>query len=270
MAYRPFGSGSSLTPMKAVTELRAQIDAFAARYAAGRVAAGADPEPLLAAFDQLQTAAKSHDYAAFDAADTNLHLTIVALADVERLAEVWKQVASQMKPFHTETLRTCWPDLDVLFEAHRPMIDAICDGDASSAEAAARAHLDAVWYRLAEHTDDTSLPHDPLGRALAYLALNLDQPVRLSYLAQHVAHVSQGHLARLFRERFGVSFSDHLRELRLQSAADRLRHSRHPIGKIAGLVGYRDPSRFSQHFSRRFKITPSAYRKRFTRPDISP
>ncbi len=270
MASLRFTSRGSLTPMKAVTELRAQIDAFAARYAAGRVAAGADPEILLAAFDRLQAAAKAHDYAAFDTADTNLHLAIVDVARVDGLADVWKQVASRMKPFHTETLRTCWPDLDVLFEAHRPLVDAICDGDAASAEAAARAHLDAVWYRLAEQTDDPSLPPDPLGRALAYLALNLDQPVRLGYLAKHVAHVSQGHLTRLFRERFGVSFSDHLREMRLQSAADRLRYSRHPIGKIAGLVGYRDPSRFTQHFSRRFKITPSAYRKRFTRPDVSP
>ncbi len=172
-----------------------------------------------------------------------------------------------MKPFHTETLRTCWPDLDVLFEAHRPMVDAVCDGDAAAAEAAARAHLDAVWFRLAEHTNDPSLPHDPLDRAMAYLSLHLDEQVRLSYVAAKVAHVSHGHLARLFRERYGVSFGEHLREMRLQSAADQLRHSRYAIGKIASRVGYRDASRFAQHFARRFKMTPTAYRKQFTTPE---
>ncbi len=256
--------------MKAVTELRAQIDAFAAKYAARRVRDGIDPEPLLVTFERLQTAAKKRDYAAFDTADTALHLAIVDLAGVDGLAEVWAMVASRMKPFHTETLRTCWPDLNVLFEAHRPMVDAICDGDAVAAEAAARAHLDAVWFRIAEYTNDPSLPHDPLDRAAAYLVLHLDEPVRLSYVATTIAHISAGHLARLFRERYGMSFGDHLREMRLQSAADQLRHSRYPIGKIARRVGYRDASRFSQHFARRFKMTPTVYRKQFTTPETSP
>ena len=56
--------------------------------------------------------------------------------------------------FRVQSIRICWPDLNVLFEAHRPIVDAICAGDQALAEDAAKAHLDAVWYRLAESTDD--------------------------------------------------------------------------------------------------------------------
>jgi AraC-like DNA-binding protein len=253
----------NLTPMKAVTEFRTQIDVFAAGYAARRVRTGSDTEPLLVAFDRLQEVSVSRDYTAFDAADMALHLAIVTLADVEGLEAVWSHVASKMKPFHSETLRMCWPDLNMLFEAHRPIVDAICDADSLVAEVSARVHLDAVWYRLAEveHTDDTSLPNNPLSRVTAYIALHLDQPIRLATVARQVARVSEGHLTRLFRERHGVSFTNHLREMRLQVAADCLRRSRRPIKQVAATVGYADASRFSQHFARRFKVTPSAYRK---------
>lgn len=253
----------NLTPMRAVTDLRATIDAFAARYAARRVQEGADPEPLLNVFDQMQAACDVGDYECFDAADSTLHTTIVDMAHVDGLHETWLVVAANMKPFHVETLRACWPDLRVLFEAHRPIVDAICDGDSVAAEDAARAHLNAVWYRLAEYTDDASLPHDPVARASAYIAFHLAEPIRLEFLARHVSGVSTGHLARLFREMHGMTFTDYLRELRMQKAADQLRQTNLPIQRIAAIVGYADPSRFSQHFAGRFKMTPSAYRKRF-------
>jgi hypothetical protein len=48
--------------MRAVTEMRAAVDAFAARYAAMRVAAGLDKKPLLEAFARFQKAARQSDY----------------------------------------------------------------------------------------------------------------------------------------------------------------------------------------------------------------
>jgi len=254
----------NLTPMRAMTDLRATIDAFAARYAARRVDEGAEIETLLSAFEQMQQACAAGDYERFDQTDTNLHLTIIDMAQVDGLDETWRIVAARMKPFHIETLRACWPDLNVLFEAHRPIVDAICDGDGVAAEDAARAHLDAVWYRLAEHTADASLPDDPVARASAYIAFHLSEQVRLDFLARHVAGISAGHLARLFRETHGMSFTDYLRELRLQKAADQLRQTSLPIHRIAASVGYQDGSRFAQHFKKRFSITPRAYRRQFS------
>ena len=68
--------------MRPLTELRAVLDAFAARQAALQVAAGADKRPLLAAFTRLQRAAAAGSHREMAAADRRLHETVVALADV--------------------------------------------------------------------------------------------------------------------------------------------------------------------------------------------
>jgi len=252
-----------LTPMRAITEMRAVVDAFAARYAAARVAAGADKRPLLDAFKHLGEASRSGNHHRVTEADRALHMAVVHLAGVEGLVQVWEAAANAQEVFRAESIARCWPDLNVLFEGHRALVDAICAGDTLAAEDAAHGHLDAVWYRLAEMRGDSSLSDAPLARACTYLEFHLQEPVRLDFLARFVAKTSTGHLARLFREEFACSFTEYLRELRMHKAVKLLTDSSQPIGRIAALVGYADASRFSQHFRRRFGISPRAYRQRF-------
>ncbi|MEA1952423.1 MAG: helix-turn-helix domain-containing protein [Planctomycetota bacterium] len=249
--------------MKAVTQMRAVFDGFAARYAAARVAGGADPSPLLKVFREMQLSVQADDDR-FAELDRQLHYTIAELADVRGLTDVWQVVSHEQEAFRLATLRECWPDLNVLFEAHRRIVDAICAGDAITAEEAAQAHLDAIWYRLAEYTSDPSLPDDPLARVCTYLAFHLHESIRLTFLAKYIAKVSPGHLSRLFREEHGKSFTNYLRELRMQKAMAMLIHTRRPISQIATSVGYFDSSRFSRHFSKKFGLSPRAYRKRFS------
>ncbi len=132
-----------------------------------------------------------------------------------------------------------------------------------------KKYLDAVWYRLADSTDDASLPDDPLARACTYLDFHLHEPVRLRFLAQYVAKTNPGHLARLFRQRHRSSFTGYLRELRMQKGADLLRRTHLPIQRIAARVGYGDPSRFATHFRRRFGLAPREFRGEFGSPQPS-
>lgn len=249
--------------MRPLTELRAVIDAFAARQAAERIAAGADKTLLLAAFKRLQRAASGGRSGEVAAADRHLHETIVALADVPGLPAAWRAAADAMAGFHRDTLARCWPDLRMLFEAHRGIVDAILAGEAHSAEDAARRHLDAVWYRLAEVGEAGPLPDDPLERACTYLELHLAEPTSLGFLAEQVAGTSPGHLARLFRLRRRLSFTSYLQQLRLHRAVGLLTATREPIRRVATLVGYADPSRFAGHFRRYYGLTPRAYRTKF-------
>ncbi len=251
-----------ITPMKAVTGLRAALEGFAARHAALRVGEGITPRAALECFRRLRLAAEAGDYRRFAAADAALHRSIIGLADVPGLAAAWEAAFAAQSEFRLQTLRRCWPDLAVLFESHRPLVDAVAAGDAEAAEQAATAHLDAVWFRLAAATDDASLPRDPCARACAYLAFHFHESIRLPQLAREVAGCSPGHLARLFREETGLSFRDYLIELRLQKAADLLQRSQLPVGHIAKRVGYDDPSRFTTHFRRRFNQTPGNFRRR--------
>ena len=255
--------------MRPLTELRAVLDAFAARQAALRVAAGDDKRPLLAAFTRLQRAAAGGSHREMAAADRRLHETIVALADVPGLPAVWQAADEAMERFRLDTLARCWPDLKILFEAHRGIVDAILAGDPLAAEDAARRHLDAVWYRLAELGESGSLPDDPLERACTYLELHLAEPASLGFLAEHVARTSPGHLARLFRERRRVSFTGYVQQLRLHRAVGLLTATREPIQRVATLVGYADASRFAAHFRRHYGLTPRAYRDRFRGPQAA-
>jgi AraC-like DNA-binding protein len=247
--------------MKSVTDLRAALEGFAARNAALRVREGVDSKPLLDAFSQMEQAAQAGDYRRFANRDRALHEAIVDMADVPALKQSWQAAFRAQNAFRIETLRRCWPDLSVLFEAHRDMVDWIAAGQPEDAEEAAIEHLDAVWFRLAVVTDDDTLPRDPLSRACAWLAFNFPSPVRLPQLAREIAGCSGGHLARLFRAELGLSFSDYLIELRMQKAAEFLRRRDHTIQHIAARVGYGDPSRFGIHFRRRFGQSPSAFRE---------
>jgi len=184
--------------MRPLTDLRAVLDAFAARQAAERVAGGAKKQPLLAAFKRLQQAAVDGNHRSMAAADRRLHETIVRLADVPGLDASWQAAADANEPFHRDTLARCWPDLTTL-----------------------------------------------------------------SFLAEHVARTSPGHLARLFREKRQTTFSRYLRDLRLHRAVGLLTATAESVGRIARLVGLPDPSRFALHFRRRYGLTPRAYRARY-------
>ena len=253
----------SLSPMKSVTQLRATLEGFAARQAASQVLAGEDPRRLLKQFQHLEQAAQVVDYRRFANEDRRLHQTIIELANVPGLKESWQAAFEAQNAFRIKTLKQCWPDLAVLFESHRPLVDSIAAGHPEEAEDEALTHLDAVWFRLADATEDQSLPRDPLSRACAYLAFHFHEPIRLPELSREIAHCSPGHLARLFRETLDLSYSDYLIELRMQKAADLLQKSTRPIKEIASRVGYTDPSRFTIHFQRRFGKTPSLFRQWF-------
>jgi len=257
-----------LAPQKTVTELRLTVDVLAARCAAARVARGAGFAPLLASFQRLLRTARTGDDRRMDEADCALHVAIARMADVPALVEVWQTIARQQEAFRRESRQMCWPDLNMLAESHRPIVDAVCAGSPSAAEEAVRAHSEAVWYRLAGQAGDPALLDDPLAQACAYVAFHLHEPIRLGVLARHYAHISPGHLARLFRTRYGVGFAAYLRQLRMRKAVELLTDSQLAVGQIARRVGYRDASRFAQHFRRQFGMTPRECRRRFGRERV--
>ncbi len=202
---------------------------------------------------------------AFHEADWDIHRTIVAAAAVPALMPAWTAVADMQRSFSRRTLAACWPDLAVLAAEHRFLVEAICSGDSYAAEDAARAHLDAVWYRMTAAERDPQVVlndrDDPLQRAVAYLAVHYAHPVRLDHVARDVAGISPGHLSRLLREHCALGFAAYLQQLRLDKAAELLRRSVQPVSRIARRVGYADLSRFAQHFRRRFEMTPRDYRR---------
>lgn len=68
-------------------------------------------------------------------------------------------------------------------------------------------------------------------------------------------------LKKLFKAIYGTSLAAHIREHRMEHAAELLRTSNLSIADIALKVGYDSQSRFSSAFKNHFQILPKEYRK---------
>jgi AraC-like DNA-binding protein len=250
--------------IRRLSELRSLLESFAARRAAENAAA--QPERLQtmrAALPQILSAIRRRDYPTFRAADYALHDAIVTMADVPLLRELWHTVWTGLQDFHRKGCEECFPDARVLAEEHEHLVDTIALGDPAAAEDAARHHVEAVWYRIAERDGAATAQHaDPLQRACAHLAFRMHCPLRLTEVAKKIAFTSPGNLSRLFRQHHGLSFQTYLQKIRLDKAAELLRSTQMPVARIARRVGYRDLSRFGLHFKRRFGAPPARWRQR--------
>ena len=73
--------------------------------------------------------------------------------------------------------------------------------------------------------------------------------------------VSRRQLDRILKQRYGKSFREKLREMRLEVACDLLRSTDLTIGEIAERIGYGTPSNFTVFFRDAAAMTPSQYRR---------
>ena len=89
---------------------------------------------------------------------------------------------------------------------------------------------------------------------------HLDEKLTIACLADK-HQISATNLKKYFKEIYGLSIYAYLKEKRIQKAAELLRETNHEIGKIAGMVGYDNASKFSNSFKSIMGINPSEYKK---------
>lgn len=96
-------------------------------------------------------------------------------------------------------------------------------------------------------------------RVLVHVQHNLDAAMSLDDLAS-IAHFSPFHFHRVFRGLVGESVQQHIRRLRLERAAMRLKHTDRPITSIAFEAGYEAHESFTRAFHRAFGRSPRDFR----------
>ena len=104
----------------------------------------------------------------------------------------------------------------------------------------------------------TRLSGGPLRSVLDYMGSQLDGPIRLSELAA-VAHLSEFHFARLFKQATGLAPHQYLIRLRVERAKRLIREGRLPLSQVAAACGFSDQSQFSRHFKRLVGVTPKMF-----------
>jgi AraC family transcriptional regulator len=108
------------------------------------------------------------------------------------------------------------------------------------------------------HTEQTY--KERVLRVLVYIQRHLDETIELEDLAR-VAHFSPYHFHRLFRGMVGESVMEHVRRLRLERAAHRLKFSDEPVTRIAFEAGYEAHEAFTRAFRAMFDESPSGFRE---------
>lgn len=108
-----------------------------------------------------------------------------------------------------------------------------------------------------ELTNDTA---EVLRQAKEYIETHYDKEVTNESVAKHFAF-SPSYFSTLFKKYHGITFIDHVTNVRIQRACKLLKDTKKPTYVIASLVGYEDQRYFSQVFKRKMGMTPSAYRK---------
>lgn len=97
--------------------------------------------------------------------------------------------------------------------------------------------------------------------ALLHIQARLDEDLGLEELAR-VACFSPFHFHRIFRAATGESLGEHIRRLRLERAAQRLKLGGSPVTELAFQAGFESHEAFTRAFRSRFGCSPSSYRKR--------
>ena len=102
--------------------------------------------------------------------------------------------------------------------------------------------------------------YDRLKVVLEYLRENYARETNVEEAAA-MCGFSASHFMKLFRELTGSSFTQYLKNLRLDTAAGLLRTTNDRVGDIAETVGFRNLPYFTRAFGRRFHMSPLAYRE---------
>lgn len=80
--------------------------------------------------------------------------------------------------------------------------------------------------------------------------------------AANEAAVSPFYLDRVFKNKTGMSFKQYVISRKLGQAQSLLTDTEYSVAQIAEMVGYDNPSYFSQLFKKKFGITPGKYREK--------
>lgn len=111
------------------------------------------------------------------------------------------------------------------------------------------------------------VPVDPrIQEICLYVQNHLSEPLHPSALAKR-AFVSAGHFRYLFRETFGVSPSDYIRQARIQKAQEMLQSSTLSVKSIAEATGFSDYRKLIRVFKKENGMSPTEYRKRVRQLD---
>lgn len=103
--------------------------------------------------------------------------------------------------------------------------------------------------------------NDKLKKTLEYIQNNYGENISVEQAAT-MSNFSQSHFSKIFRQLTGSSFTQYLKNYRLEIASDRLLNSDTSISEIAFSCGFNNLSYFTRAFVEKYQMTPREYRNK--------
>jgi transcriptional regulator GlxA family with amidase domain len=147
---------------------------------------------------------------------------------------------------------------------------ALIEEDYGSALALVVARQLVVYMKRAGGQEQHSEPlrfqtraQDPMLDLVAWMRSHLHQDLSVEALARR-AHLSPRQFTRRFKEATGSAPASFVEELRLGEAKERLAAPDASIEEVAASLGFGTADTFRRAFERRYLLSPSAFRGRFS------
>ena len=121
-------------------------------------------------------------------------------------------------------------------------------------------------YRKAE--ENAVAQNDPIEEVLRYIKRNHAHKLTLEDVCRRFGF-SRSYVSHRFKQRVGLGFREYLVRLRLEDAEALLKYSNLTVTEIALSVGFGDSAYFSNVFKANRGMSPSAYRKKEGKGNIS-
>lgn len=153
-------------------------------------------------------------------------------------------------------IRKGFESLEYTLSEHRPEVSLLAQGFLQSLLAIVKIVADCNAKHISnQQTSSISLAEE----IRQYIDCNYTQNFSLDDLAQ-VFHINRFHASHVFSQAFGISPMQYRTRRRIGEAQSLLTSSDCSITYIASAVGYDDPNRFSQVFSKTVGMSASKYR----------
>lgn len=95
-----------------------------------------------------------------------------------------------------------------------------------------------------------------------YISMHFNESITVDALCK-LAHMSKGHMSRLFSEATGLTPVRYINSVRLKKASQLLEETKINITDVALECGFDDPNYFARLFKKNYGQSPSTYRKTY-------
>ena len=130
-----------------------------------------------------------------------------------------------------------------------------------------KSHLFAIMHHLSSCSSPTSSAqhaiqstYDKLKQALTHIQSHYMEEISVEQAAA-LCGFSASHFMKLFRQLTGSSFTQYLKQFRLEQAAGQLLRTDEKISAVAHGTGFQNLSYFTRAFAKQYGCSPAAYRK---------